>query len=384
MPEYRCDPLTGQTVLVAEERASRPHQFDIENTGLPDNDSSEQRRVHCPFCEGNEAMTPGELAAYRSAGLSPNGSLSDTADWLVRVFPNKYPAVRRDDTQFPDILSFQHYLNGTISGNMQLPQAAEGVGHHEVIVETPRHILSVSEMSKTETENMFRIYGERLNSLRKENRWAFVQIFKNVGAAAGASIPHSHSQLIAMPFVPYSFLQMMKNAADYRDKTQRCYWCSMLESELRYQKRLIEETEHFIAMCPFASRFAGEVKIYPKEHQPHFADILTDSTTPDSSGQVLSDLAVLVKRTVQRLEKVTSQMNGTAAHSKLAYNFVLQTSPFAVPAEYDNSGEQELFHWSLSILPSLARAAGFEWGTGLHINPVSPETAAAQLKSIDL
>jgi len=358
MPEYRCDPLTGQTVLIAEERMARPHQFDIENNG------SDAKRAHCPFCEGNEMMTPCEFAAYR-----PADSPRDATGWQVRVIQNKYPAVLRDDERFPDCTSFQNYLaESTVqAADAGSPIPIEGVGHHEVIVETPRHILCVSEMTETEAENMFRIYGERIAALRQENRWAFVQIFKNVGAAAGASIPHSHSQLIAMPFIPNAFRQLLKNAADYRNKTQRCYWCSMLETELTEQKRIIEETEHFVALCPFASRFAGEIKVYPKKHQADFDAVIADET-------VLSEFALLVRRMVQKLKKTTSRVS-----KNMAYNFVLHSNSFVLPTEYKDDNE-ELFHWSLTILPSLARAAGFEWGTALHINPVSPETAAKMLR----
>lgn len=362
MPEYRLDPLTGQTVIVAVERAARPHQFDIEENG------NASPRHTCPFCEGNESMTPGEIASFRPASTEP-----DTSGWSVRCVPNKFPAVAENVDSSDDFRSFQARYDTTppigglfhpIDGTDFSP--VPGFGHHEVIVDTPRHVLSVSDMSESEISDMFRMYRERLRTLRRENRWDFVQIFKNVGAAAGASIPHAHSQLVAMPFVPQPLCRVLRRAARYRTETEpfepsRCFWCDMLRFETRNRSRIVEETDGFVVLCPFVSRFAAEVEIYPKVHQSSFEQI-EDERIPEFARQV--------RQTILRLEKAVSWMKGP-----LAYNFVLHTEPFSCQGEENGS-----FHWNLSILPSLARAAGFEWGTGLHINPISPEYAAGQLR----
>jgi UDPglucose--hexose-1-phosphate uridylyltransferase len=371
VPEYRQDPLTGRIVIVAEERASRPHQFDIENGNVYD--PSETYRQSCPFCEGNELLTPNEITAFR-----PVNSLPDSSGWAVRVVPNKFPAVIQN---VPDsLLWFSNYSwLGNYSpkfyhpGNELFKKPISGFGHHEVIIDTPRHILSISEMTDHEIIDLFRMYQDRLRSLRKEKCWKYVQIFKNVGAAAGASIPHSHSQLLAMPFIPQMILTIWEKASEYsytqtkqkiKQNLPDCVWCYRLKSEIQEQKRIVEESPHFITLCPFVSRFPGEVEIYPKSHEPNFDDNVQ-----------IPELALLVRRTIIRLEKAV-----TGIKKPLAYNLVLNTEPFESPVP----SLKNIFHWHLSILPSLSRAAGFEWGTGLHINPISPEKTAFQLANCNL
>lgn len=335
MPEYRHDPLTGRLVIIAEERATRPHQFDISDKPYQD---------VCPFCEGNESLTPGETAAVRGANTEPN-----SPGWRVRVVPNKYPAVASGDT--PSVLlnhSFFHTGGKT-----------DGIGLHEVIIDTPRHVLSIAELTPSEITDMLAMYRQRLQALRAESRWTCVQIFKNVGAAAGASLPHSHSQLVAMPFLPPTLLQMLLRAEEYYNEHQRCFWCKRIQNEIQGGERIVEETAHFVALCPFVSRFAGEIEIYPKHHESGFDKL--DTVT-------LGELSELFRRTIIRLENAVSWMKVS-----LAYNIVLNTEPFRFRGEL-------CFHWHFSILPSLARAAGFEWGTGLHINPVSPEQVAERLR----
>lgn len=362
MPEYRQDPLTGRMVIVAEERASRPHQFDIENFCVHDPSITYQK--NCPFCSGNEFMTPNEIAAFRVAD-----SLADGSGWSVRVVPNKFPAVVRN---VPDCSlwsnNYSWFSNNSLNfyhpENECFRKPVSGLGHHEVIIDTPRHILSISEMTDQEVTDMFRMYQNRLQTLRKEECWKYIQIFKNVGAAAGASIPHSHSQLMAMPFVPPMILSIWEKAHEYlAGKTQRnfldCVWCYRLKSEILGQERIVEETSNFVALCPFVSRFSGEVEIYPKSHESNFEE-----------NRQITEFALLVRRTIIRLEKAILGIK-----KPFAYNLVLNTEPF------DSSfpSLKNIFHWHLSILPSLARAAGFEWGTGLHINPMSPEKTAAKL-----
>jgi UDPglucose--hexose-1-phosphate uridylyltransferase len=270
----------------------------------------------CPFCPGNEDQTP---IAVDIIGTETH--------WQVRTVANKYPAVTGQD------------------------------GQHEVIVDTWRHVLSMSELSETETADMLRMYRRRLQFYRQEKRWQFAQIFKNVGAAAGASLPHSHSQLITMPFVPPMMQDILHRSADYRNKNGECYWCSRLREEQEFRERLVEESPQFVVLCPFVSRFAGEVAIYPKLHQGGFDEI---------DDAAISELAPILRRTIERLEKAVFWMP-----DRLSYNMVLNTEPLNGAAA---------MHWHFSILPSLARAAGFEWGTGLHINPISPEQAAKRLR----
>ena len=341
MPEYRHDPLTGRIVIVAEERANRPHQFDIADKPFGD---------ICPFCTGNESLTTNEIAAFRRADSEPN-----TSGWTVRVVPNMYPAVVPGDV--PNVLQDNSFF--LMCGR------ANGIGLHEVIIDTPRHILSIADMTLSETAGMLAMYRLRLQTLRTDSRWAYVQIFKNVGAAAGASIPHSHSQLVAMPFVPPPLSSMLHRSIEYHRSRKCCRWCEYLQNELQTGKRIVEETEHFVVLCPFVSRFAGEIEIHPKDHASGF-----DQT----DVSLLDELAELVRLTIVRLEKAVFWMKGS-----LAYNIILNTEPFRF-GDNDSTGTSIPFHWHFSILPSLARAAGFEWGTGLHINPISPEQSAKRLR----
>ncbi|MDR2172374.1 MAG: hypothetical protein LBP59_19695 [Planctomycetaceae bacterium] len=373
MPEYRRNPLTGQVVIVSAERSERPHHFDIESGGNGGDrvggDVGIGGKLVCPFCEGNEYLTAGELDAIRDVG-----SVVDGIGWRVRVIPNKYPAV----CGFSGISTYREFCGFSEFGDISFIPA---VGSHEVLVDVPRHVISVSDMTLCETIDMFRMYRKRLNFHLASGCWVYVQIFKNVGVAAGASIPHSHSQLISIPFVPLSVLGELRRAAEYRERGGNssnggsgngngngggdCFWCDLLLSEAVKGLRVVEETGSFMAICPFASRFAAEVEIYPKNHES-FLESLADEVK-------LGEFADLVRRTVIRLERAAYWVRG-----KLAYNFVLHVEPFV-----HNFG-QNIFHWRISILPSLARAAGFEWGTGLHINPIPPETAAKKLREINL
>jgi UDPglucose--hexose-1-phosphate uridylyltransferase len=345
MPEYRQDPLTGRMVIVAEERAARPHQFDIAERPF---------QGVCPFCEGNESYTPSEITAFRSPDSEPN-----SPGWRVRVVPNKYPAVVTGE------VTKDFYSRLVADGR------ADGIGMHEVIIDTPRHVLSVADLTPTEVADMLAMYRLRIQTIRADSRWEFVQIFKNVGAAAGASLPHSHSQLVAMPFMPYSLFSTLQRAAHFYDHDKRCLWCERIESEKQACERIVEETEHFIVLCPYVSRFAGEIEIYPKHHESGFDQV---------DVSLLPELAELFRRTVIRLEKAVFWMKDS-----LAYNIVLNTQSFrpVIKKTIFPRKEREIssfFHWHFSILPSLARAAGFEWGTGLHINPISPEKAAQHLR----
>ncbi|MDR1485317.1 MAG: DUF4921 family protein [Planctomycetaceae bacterium] len=354
VPEYRQNPLTGQTVIVSAERGARPHHFDIESCeGVV-----EGSKLLCPFCEGNEYLTPGEVAAIRDVGTLP-----DAAGWRVRVIPNKFPAV----CDYSELPTFNEFRKVYEFGGFPFPfglvgRSVPAVGGHEVLIDTPRHVVSVSEMTLQETINMFQMYQMRLDNIRSSGRWVYVQIFKNVGVAAGASIPHSHSQLIAIPFVPLSVQGILQRAAEFRERNKNCFWCNQVVCEIDCGLRVVEETDSFLAICPFVSRFASEVEIYPKAHES-FLESLRDADK-------LEEFSDLVRRTVCRLERTVFWIKG-----KLAYNFVFHVEPFV-----HNFGSN-LFHWHLSILPSLARAAGFEWGTGLHINPIPPETAAEKLRN---
>ena len=372
MPQYRKDPLTGRWVIVAEERAGRPNQFDIEGDSVTD-------ITFCPFCANNEDQTPAELD--RIDAPNSNG-------WVARAVPNKYAAVHPSE-HFHDYKVFQLHYGQILDVDFPLSRYEDtfgepipGTGAHELIVDTPRHVLCISDMTDQEVFDMFRMYRKRLLALKQEKKHAQALIFKNVGQAAGASIYHAHSQLLAMPFLSPPIQRELQRAIGFRREMDECFWCTHLAKEIENGARIIEETSRFVSLCPYVSRFPAETEIYPKEHISHFEK---------TSDDLLWELAKLVRQTVILLTKGVEWIKG-----RLAYNMILKSGPFVYSGPMNMSdisdsafwlqklgySYENVYHFHLTILPSLAKAAGFEWGCGLHINPVAPETAAAKLRQI--
>ncbi len=332
MPDLRKDPIVGRWVIVAKSRARRPHDFDTSPVRRP--------TAFCPFCEGQEDKTPPEILAYRRPGTAPN-----TPGWRVRVVPNKFPA-----------LEIEGDLNKRGEGIYDMMR---GVGAHEVIIESPRHLISTSELSEPELQEVLWAYRDRLTDLKRDRRLVYGMVFKNVGAAAGASLEHTHSQLIVTPIVPINVWEEMTGSLEFFNYRGRCVYCDMIQQELATEKRLVHDTPTFIAFCPFASRFPFETWILPKIHGSHFENI--------QAGAV-EDLASILRIVMLKIE---------AALDRPAYNYILHTAPF-------DTHELPHYHWHIEIMPSLTRPAGFEWGTGFYINPVPPEEAARFLREVEI
>ncbi|MBI3015621.1 MAG: galactose-1-phosphate uridylyltransferase [Candidatus Tectomicrobia bacterium] len=335
MPELRKDPILGRWVIISTERAARPKDFKIQ--------APAPQRGTCPFCPGNESMTPPEILAYR-----PPGSPPDTPGWTLRVIPNKFPALRIEGNLDRSGIGVYDRMNG--------------VGAHEVIIETPRHDLNLSQASESTIRDVLWSYRERLVDLKKDPRLRYTLIFKNHGEAAGASLEHSHSQIIALPIIPQTValeLYGCKNFFDYHD---RCIFCDILEQELEQESRIIENRPATAAFTPYASRFPFEVWIMPRKHLCGYED----ATALD-----LEDLARTFSAVLRRLEKVLG------SHP---YNLIMHTAAF------DDRYPQtcDYYHWHFEIMPTLTRVAGFEWGTGFFINPVLPEEAARYLREVSL
>ena len=334
MSDLRKDPIVGRWVIVAENRAARPQDFESE---AQDAGRKANGRI-CPFCEGNEQHTPAEIAAVRE----PN-SVVDRTGWRVRVVPNKFPALETEGE-----------LDRKSDGLYDMMQ---GVGAHEVIIESPRHIFSTSELSETELAEVLCIYRDRLVELKKDRRLAYGMVFKNVGQAAGASLEHLHSQLIATPIVPINVWEEMTGSLEFYNYRGCCVYCDMIRRELEEKKRIVLETSEFVALSPFASRFAYETWILPKIHSSRYENV--DST-------VAAELSGVLKVVIEKLENVLE---------KPAYNYIIHTAPF-------DTNEVGHYHWHIEIMPRVSKAAGFEWGTGFYINPVPPENAAAVLRGV--
>lgn len=329
MPELRKDPITGRWVIIATERAKRPSDFVRDKVQI-------RGSGFCPFCYGNEAKTPPEIIAYRS-----DGSLRNSPGWSLRVVPNKFPA-----------LGIEGSLNRQGEG---LFDKMSGIGAHEVIIETPDHQKTLAMLSPRQIEDVLWAYRDRILDLKKDRRFKYIMIFKNHGEAAGASLEHTHSQLIALPVVPKRVREETDGAHDYFKFKERCIFCDIIRQESESGIRVIADTPAFMALAPFAPRFPFEIWIMPRVHQSAFED---------SQKQEFEQLAVILKDMLTRLDKVLDYP---------AYNYIIHTSP--IP-----ESPNEHYHWHLEIMPKLTKIAGFEWGTGFHINPTPPEESAKFLR----
>ncbi len=329
MPELRRDPVTGRWVIISTERAKRPTDF-IRDQVVP------KGLGVCPFCPGNEDRTPPELLAYRENG-GPN--------WQLRVVPNKFPALR-----------VEGHLNRQGEG---IYDKMNGVGAHEVIIETPEHKISIGELAEKRIEDLFWAFRDRVLDLKRDHRLRYILLFKNHGEAAGASLEHTHSQLIALPVVPKRVLEEIDGGQRYYEFRERCVFCDILQQEVQDCSRVVLDTEDILVAAPYAPRFPFETWIIPKIHNSHFET---------AEAHVLRSLAWAVRSTVRKLEKVLERP---------AYNFVIHTAPI-------QEGPMPHYHWHIEIIPRLVKVAGFEWGTGFYINPTPPEEAAQFLRDAGL
>ncbi len=332
MADLRKDPVTGRWVIISTERQKRPSDFQVETVTI-------QPDSLCPFCEGHEDKTPPEILAYR------NGTPGNTGGWDVRVVPNKFPALR---------------VEGTLDREGEgLFDRMNGIGAHEVIIETPDHTQTLATMGEAAIEKVFWAWRDRALDLKRDFRLKHIVIFKNHGASAGATLEHSHSQLIALPIVPREMAEELAGAKRHFEQKERCVFCDVMRQEMREGARVIAESADFVAIAPYAPRFPFETWLLPKRHRSRFED-----ATP---GEFAS-LARMLKETLQR-------MNVTLLSPP--YNLIVHSAPLQEEAG-------DFYHWHVEVMPKLTRVAGFEWGTGFYINPTGPEEAAEVLRKTKL
>jgi len=333
LPELRKDPVVGRWVIISTERAKRPSAFRYEPV---------RRRGggFCPFCYGNEDKTPPEILAYGRNGTAPN-----SPGWSLRVVPNKFPA-----------LGIEGELDRQGEG---LFDKMNGIGAHEVIVETPDHDACLAAFPEKRIEEVLWAYRERIVDLKKDKRFRYILIFKNHGDAAGASLEHSHSQLIALPIVPKRVREEVDGASQFYREKERCIFCDMIRQERQVGVRLVSENDVFLTLAPYAPRFPFETWIIPKQHGAAFENAPAD--TYASLAKTLKDLLVRAN-TVLR---------------DPAYNYLIHTTPVKEDTE-------AYYHWHIEFMPRLTRVAGFEWGTGFYINPTPPEESAQYLREAEV
>lgn len=331
MPELRKDPISRRWVIIATERAARPTDFAHEE--VEPNDAA-----RCPFCEGREGQTPPEIFAFRAAGTA-----KDAPGWRVRVVPNKFPALRIEGR--------------TDRTHLGIFTRMDGVGAHEVIIETTEHHTHLGLLPTDHVAEVIRAYLQRYRDLKNDPRFEYALLFRNHGRTAGASLSHPHSQLIALPVVPNRAAQEVEAGERFFGRHGRCIYCAMLEQEMESRQRVVWENEHFVAIAPYASRFPFETWLIPKVHEADFGALRPELEVP---------LAGALREALLRLHH--------CLHNP-PYNFMIHTIPYREETRH-------AYHWHLEITPRLTQVAGFEWGSGFYINTVVPEDAARFLREV--
>lgn len=334
-PEFRRDPVCGRWAVVAPARAHRPMTLE----GAEPRHRRNGERQPCPFCPGQEHNTPNEVLAHRDPGSAPNGP-----GWQLRVVPNRFPAVR------PDVGEMLCETEGMVY------LTTPGLGRSEVLIECPDHLPDPTGLSVEQFAAVFRAYRDRIHTLTGDPRLHYVCVFKNVGAESGASLGHTHSQLIAMPVVPGLITAELAGAEVFYDRRRRCVFCELAARELASGERVIARTEQFLAMAAFAPRFAYEFWVLPLVHHDRY-ETITDAAA--------HELAALMKRVLTALDRVLNEP---------AYNWFIHTTPL-------RSADLPYYHWHIEVVPRTARPAGLEWGFGCFITTIAPEAAAAQLRA---
>ncbi len=355
MPVLRQDLLTGEWVIIATERARRPETFagkKEEERSIPP-----ARVANCPFCPGNEDMTPPAVLVYDERATPPGtgvsgkhggeGGTAAVADgWTVRVIPNKFPALERGV-----------HGEGAVLGDRcgDLFRSYQGYGVHEVIIETPDHNRHFADLEEHELGLVLKSFEDRIVALSRDQRLKYVQVFRNHQREAGASIEHPHCQLIALPYIPPLLEKEYRRAHDYYLAEGRCLLCSLLEEEERIGDRIVLQNDYFTAFIPFAAPLPFSAWIVPREHY---------SSLEVSAEGWEKKLAPILGGFLERLSKKLGDP---------PYNMYLHSSPL-------RSEAMPYFHWHLEIIPKLTIVAGWELATGTYINVSLPEEAAGYLK----
>lgn len=341
MSELRWDPLKNNWAIITKGRSRRPQDF------IQQRDHVEMKS--CPFCTGNETKTAPEIYAHR-----PDGSAPNQPGWQVRVIPNKFPALR---------------VEGELDNQAEgLYDRINGIGAHEVIIEHPDHERSLADLSVEEIAEVLKAFRARMLDLRNDSRLRYMFIFKNYGVEAAANVPHSHSQLIAVPLIPPMITNELAACREHFERKERCLICDILQQERNTKTRVVRDDGNFLVYAPYASSVPFELMVAPLTHGHDYC-LQTD--------QQLLLLADTLRDTLRRLRTVLRDP---------PYSFILHSAPpmhlrrghpdywASLPSDY---------HWHLEIAPKLTRVAGFEWGCGFQINPTPPEEAADFLRNSD-
>jgi UDPglucose--hexose-1-phosphate uridylyltransferase len=332
--ELRIDPLSGLRVIVAGERGRRPGAWlDVRPRAPIDPESD-------PFAEGHEDQTPPEVYALRENGGGP-----DAPGWRVRVVPNLFPALSPDAPEpRADPLAGGR-------GEPDLFSAQPALGAHEVIINAPEPVHSLAEVPAEQVETAMGVWRRRM---REHDGAAYVHLIVNEGKEAGASLPHTHSQLYALPFVPAAVARERERFTAYSDRTQgRNLLEDVLQEEVRRRERIVDVDEEAVALCPFGARVPFHIQVVPRRPAARFSD----------------DGPLGARMLHAALSRLGAVLGGLPP-----LNMWVRTAP----------RDAERFCWRIDILPRLAQLAGLEIGTGVHLNVLSPEDAAERLRGVTL
>jgi UDPglucose--hexose-1-phosphate uridylyltransferase len=330
MPELRQNFFTKEWVIIATERAKRPEDLVTHRPAQIVPSFVET----CPFCPGNESKTPPEVMRFPVNASEP---------WAVRVIPNKFAAL---SSEVQPTRSLQ-----------KVWRRIEGFGFHEVIIDSPDHACCMALLPDAHVASILRVDKARYNLLSMDRRINHVTIFKNHGADAGASLQHPHSQLIATPVIPSQVQHRLHEALRHYDDDGVCMFCHMVEREVEDQTRIVQKSEHFVAMEVFASATPFATHIFPLRHMASFGDISTAE---------IADLAHILRNLLAKIYVGLGNPD---------LNFTVRSGP----SDYASARH---FHWYVSVIPRLTRVAGFELGSGMFINTVLPEAAAEFLRNV--
>ena len=320
---------TKEWVVIATERAKRPEDFLKGKEKRPELPAYSPT---CPFCPGNEEKTPPSVLA-----------VEENNEWKLRVVPNKFAALQ------PQYSTRRERVGRFLK--------ADGFGVAEVIIETPVYNATIATMDAHEVQRVIAAYRSRQIAISQDPRINLVTTFRNHGSKAGTSLEHPHSQIIATPIVPPHIRYPMNQAILAFDTYGSCIFCDMIDEELQQRERIILETEHFVAFCPFASRSPFETRILPKRHNSSF------STVSDAE---VEDLAYIMRTLLRKIYLGLDNPD---------YNYIVRSAP-------TTDEDVRFYHWYILIVLKLTTPAGFEIGSGIYINTTYPEQCAAFLREV--
>jgi UDPglucose--hexose-1-phosphate uridylyltransferase len=323
--QLRKDPILSRWVAVLSESLAPADYPPLH--ARPAEDS-------CPLCAGRESETPPEITAVRTDGGA----------WRARVIPS-----------FRPILSSEGDLGRRGYG---IYDAMNSIGANEIIVEAPEHIARPEDMGAEQVKTVIELYKQRVTEIQKDERIRHVLVCKNSGSGAGSGFTHQHSEIIATPIIPLRMKIELDGAKYHYSYKERCIYCDIIDEELRVGKRVIAETERFVAFCPYAPKYPFEFWIAPKVHKCSFEDI---------SPEEIDDLSGVLASTIKRMRTMLGEPS---------YNYVVHTAPNRIPRRDHRHTLGDDFHWHIEVVPRLQRASGFEWGSGFYVVPTAPEDAA--------